>query len=102
MFLEDLRLPDKFDWWNFRATLEEWAFKVINNGHFVPTGTIALFAMTTAPENWVACDAASYDNTKFPDLFSLIGTTYGGTASTFQVPATPSAPPANMVWMIKT
>lgn len=102
MFLEDLKLPDKFEWWSVRAALEEWAFAVVNNDAFVPPGSMALFALTTPPTGWVACDAASYDNTKFPDLFNVIGTTHGGTATTFQVPPSPYVAPANTIWMIKT
>lgn len=101
MLLDDLKLPDKFNWWSVRATLEEWAYKLVN-GRFQPPGMIALFAMTSEVDGWVACDGASYDNTKFPELFSRIGTTFGGTATTFQVPTSPYAAPANHVWMIKT
>jgi len=99
---EDLALPSKFDWWNIKATLEEWAFKLVNSGQFIKPGTVALFAMPDPPEDWVECDAASYENDTYPDLFRAIGTTHGGTATTFQVPPAPSAVPANFVWMIKT
>lgn len=98
---EPLSLPDRQDWWNLKAMLEEWAYKLVNSGRFVPPGIVALYAMSTPPGDWVECDATSYENTKYPELFAAIGTTHGGTATTFQVPSAPSAPPANFVWMIK-
>jgi len=101
MLLEDLKLPEKFDWWNVRATLEEWVFKLVNSGTFVKPGTVVLIA-GAVPDDYVECDGASYEQTKFPDLYVQIGTLFGGTATTFQVPTAPSAAPANMVWVIKT
>lgn len=101
MLLEDLRLPEKFDWWNAKAALEEWVFKLINSGSFVKPGTVTLFA-GTVPDDWVALDGASYEHTKYPDLYTAIGTTYGGTATEFNVPPDPGTAPASMTWMIKT
>ncbi len=102
MTLEDLILPDKGDWWNVRAVLEEWAFKLVNSQRFTLPGTVALFAKNSPPDGWVECDNASYEITKFQDLYDAIGTTHGGSGTEFNVPSEPYVAPANFVWMIKT
>ncbi len=53
------------------------------------TGEIRLFAGTTLPTSWVACDGASYSAADFLTLFTAIGTYYGGgneTPQMFNVP----------------
>ena len=56
----------------------------------IATGTVSTFAGTTAPTDWVLADGSSLDSvsdTTLTNLFSLIGTTYGGTgAANFNVP----------------
>lgn len=54
----------------------------------VPTGTVVPFAGTTAPDGWTLCDGLPRDGTKaeFRALFLLIGLTYGGSGSSFNVP----------------
>lgn len=101
MQVDELGLPDKFEWWNVRASIEEWVFKLVNAFVFVPSGAIMLFGGTTAPDGWVECDNASYEKTKYPDLYTVIGNTYGSTATTFQVPPT-AAVPVGQIWIIKT
>lgn len=62
----------------------------------MPTGTIVPHASPETPINWVACDGAAYDGTssKYSALYSVIGTTYGGTGqSSFNVPSLGSRVP---------
>lgn len=55
-----------------------------------PAGTINPYAGTTAPPGWLFCYGQTLDSTtnlEYADLFSAIGTTYGGSgASSFIVP----------------
>ena len=54
----------------------------------VPTGLIASFGGTVAPEGWLVCDGSAISRTNYADLFAKIGTTYGdGDGSlTFNLP----------------
>lgn len=55
-----------------------------------PIGTIIPYAgplPTTSPPDILACDGSAYLNTDYPDLYSVIGTTWGAPDSThFNVP----------------
>ena len=42
------------------------------------TGEIKIFAGSAAPANWVFCQGQTLLISNFPELFSVIGTTYGG------------------------
>lgn len=101
---EPPRLPDKFEWWNVRAELEDWFFRAFRAQAVVPPGTIAAYGATTAPEGWVLCDGTEYAQTKYPELYKIIGQDYGGNPGTFNVPDTtdlPILPTATVKWMIK-
>ena len=52
------------------------------------TGMIQPFAMTTAPDGWLACDGSAVSRTTYGELFNAIGTTWGAGdgSTTFQVP----------------
>lgn len=55
----------------------------------VPTGMIAFFASTAAPNaNWLICDGRAVSRTAYADLFAAIGTTYGegNGSTTFNLP----------------
>jgi microcystin-dependent protein len=53
----------------------------------VPPGSITAFATGTAPGGWLICDGASLLRASYPDLFSVIGTTYGSLDGThFNLP----------------
>jgi microcystin-dependent protein len=52
----------------------------------LPTGTILTFISTTAPQGFLYCDGASYSTASYPELFAVIGYTFGGSGSTFRVP----------------
>jgi len=48
-----------------------------------PIGSIVMFAAETIPENWLWCNGQSLAESGYPDLFALIGTTYGSAGSGF-------------------
>ena len=52
----------------------------------LPAGTITMFAGSTAPAGWLICDGRSVSSTDFPELYAVIGTTYGGYGTNFQLP----------------
>lgn len=52
----------------------------------MPSGVIIAYAGATAPSGYLLCDGTSYSSTVYPNLFAVIGTTYGGTGQTFNVP----------------
>ena len=50
-------------------------------------GEIRIFGGSFTPAGWCPCDGRLLDIVDFPELFTLIGTTYGGNGSTnFAVP----------------
>ena len=52
-----------------------------------PIGTIAKYGGTTAPDGWLLCNGQALSKTEYADLFNAIGTNYGGSGSTFNLPA---------------
>jgi microcystin-dependent protein len=54
----------------------------------IPVGTILMTAAQIEPEGWKICNGSALFRADFPDLFALIGTTYGpGDGSiTFNIP----------------
>jgi hypothetical protein len=55
---------------------------------YTEAGMISYFAMQTPPTGWLVCDGQSYSNALYPDLYSAIELTYGGSkqTGTFNVP----------------
>lgn len=49
-------------------------------------GEIRLFAFATIPSGWLPCDGRSLGTAQYSALYALIGTTYGGSGSTFNLP----------------
>lgn len=50
-------------------------------------GEIILFAGTFVPQGYLACDGSTQSINTYPNLFSFIGTTYGGDGqTTFKLP----------------
>lgn len=43
----------------------------------IPSGTIVAFAGSTAPEGWIICDGGVWTEASAPDLYAVIGTTFG-------------------------
>ena len=50
------------------------------------TGIVVPFAGKVAPVGWLLCDGKNYNTAEYPNLFQVIGYTYGGSGSTFKVP----------------
>ncbi len=54
----------------------------------VPCGAILPFAAVAAPTGWLLCDGSSLLRASYPDLFAVIGTTYGAADGThFTLPS---------------
>ena len=53
-----------------------------------PVGVVEAFAGSNAPNGWLICDGSQVSRSLFPELFSVIGTTYGSGDgfSTFTLP----------------
>lgn len=49
-------------------------------------GEMKMYAGETAPDKWLFCRGQSLSTSDYPDLFAVIGYTYGGSGSTFQLP----------------
>jgi microcystin-dependent protein len=62
------------------------------------TGEVRMYAGATAPSGWLLCQGQAVSRTKYKNLFSIIGATYGagdGT-TTFNVPNMEGNVPAGM------
>jgi microcystin-dependent protein len=54
----------------------------------LPLGSIVMFAGNTPPANWLLCDGEEYNRVDYPDLFALIGISFGDGdgSTTFDLP----------------
>jgi len=55
-------------------------------GGLTPPGSLMAYSTTTAPAGWLLADGTSYDTATYPDLYAVIGYSYGGSGSNFNVP----------------
>jgi len=55
------------------------------SNHF-PIGMICAFPSENIPENFLPCEGQELSKKQYPQLFSLIGNTFGGTSTTFSLP----------------
>lgn len=72
---------------NDTVRVVEHQFKEIGKGTSV--GLITAYAgETTLPHDWLVCDGSAISRTTYPDLFVVIGTTYGvgDGSTTFNIP----------------
>ncbi|MDD3084149.1 MAG: tail fiber protein, partial [Candidatus ainarchaeum sp.] len=53
-----------------------------------PTGSITMFAGSSAPTDWLICDGSAISRTTYSDLFNIIGEIYGvgDGSTTFNIP----------------
>ena len=64
-----------------------WQTPVIQSSNTtVPTATVLPFAGSALPGGFLFCDGTSYLTTQYPNLFTAIGYTYGGSGGNFNVP----------------
>lgn len=49
-------------------------------------GFIAMYGGSSAPSGWLICDGTGLDTTTYATLFAIIGYTFGGSGSTFNLP----------------
>lgn len=77
------------------------SFVKTNINSTCPTGSIILFSSKNIPEgNWIVCDGRNLVIDNYQALYSVIGKTYGGNETEFNLPnLTP--PNENMVYIIK-
>lgn len=55
-------------------------------GGDTPSGAILAWPTATAPTGWLICDGQALSTTTYADLFAVVGYTYGGSGSTFNLP----------------
>lgn len=48
-----------------------------SGGDTLPIGAILPFSSDTVPNGWLLCDGSSFSATSYPELFDVIGVTYG-------------------------
>jgi microcystin-dependent protein len=58
----------------------------INALQFVPVSAVFHVARSVCPAGFLVCDGTSYPTSAYPELFSAIGYTYGGSGNSFKVP----------------
>lgn len=51
-----------------------------------PVGTVKAYAGAGAPTGYLLCDGSSHSTASEPDLFAIIGYTFGGSGANFNVP----------------
>lgn len=54
---------------------------LVNYKKFLPCGSIVNYAGSTAPSGWLICDGTELSISMYPDLFNIIGYTYGNDTS---------------------
>lgn len=55
-------------------------------GQAMPVGAVIDYAGSSAPEGWLMCYGQSLAKSLYPDLFAVIGSTYGSTTDDFNLP----------------
>jgi microcystin-dependent protein len=66
-----------------QKTLESMIFMAFNP---IPIGLIHPFASATIPEGFLLCDGTTLDTADYPELFAVIGYSFGGSGSAFLLP----------------
>lgn len=73
------------------GTVAAFAGNVTSNGEILqaaPTGSIMMFAGSSAPTNWLLCYGQAVSRTTYANLYAVVGTTYGSGdgSTTFNLP----------------
>lgn len=56
------------------------------NTNIIPVGMIGMFPFLSVPEGWFMCDGSLKEVVTFPELFALLGYSYGGIGDYFGLP----------------
>lgn len=56
-------------------------------GNGSPTGSVVAYAGAVKPDGWLFCRGQALATASYPDLFATLGYTFGGSGSTFNLPA---------------
>ena len=78
------------------------AWDEVGAGGGVPVGTIIWYAENTPPTGFLLCDGSSQLRTAYPDLFDVIGTTYGDGSTPGTTFALPNVPSTTGIYVIST
>jgi microcystin-dependent protein len=63
------------------------SLSVTKNNSLTPVGTILMYVNgNNPPAGWLFCDGDSISQSEYSDLFSVIGTTFGGSGGNFNLP----------------
>jgi microcystin-dependent protein len=74
-----------YDNYYYDASMQSWrAYGTVNLA--VPAGIINQYGGSVAPSGYLMCSGQSVSTTEYPALFQVIGYTYGGSGSSFNVP----------------
>ena len=67
---------------------EEGGAIQVDGGNILPSGTVSMFAGSSAPTGYLLCDGSAVSRTTYANLFTAISTTYGSGdgSTTFNVP----------------
>ena len=70
---------DLIPYWYFKEKIKQELFLI---------GEVKTYTGTEVPNGWLLCDGAELSRNHYPDLFNVIGTTYGSGdgISTFELP----------------
>ena len=58
-----------------------YALYVKNTSNGPPTGTVTPFAGAAEPDGWLICNGQALSSATYPELFAVLGTTYGNGSS---------------------
>ena len=100
--------PQRWDGnWLLRVLgdLERWLVEIVAGltkleARTLNVGEVRLWATSTPPRGWLACDGTAVSRTTYATLFGVVGTTFGtgDGSTTFNLPSL--TPPTNTIYMI--
>ena len=71
---------------NYEATRYDWDGQYLTSVQGINTGLIIPWGSASVPSGFLECNGQSVSTTTYADLFAVIGYTYGGSGSSFNVP----------------
>lgn len=79
-------IEDESDRQDFEVLYSAMIDDFYNEDIVMPIGSIMAYPSLTPPDKYVLCDGQALSKTTYAALFALIGTKYGSTSTTFNVP----------------